>query len=74
VKAIKGRLERLEEITGRGQEPTSLVGIVGDPESEARYELYLRSGIRMPFIWFDAEPKNPRTTEDRPDGIGNEKD
>jgi hypothetical protein len=59
MKLIQRRLERLEEKAGRGRERISLVGIMGEPESEKRYEAYLHSGIRKPFVWIDTGVRRP---------------
>lgn len=52
MNSYKTRVARLEDVAGAGQSMW-LVGIKGDPESEERYQEYLKSNIQKPFIWLD---------------------
>jgi hypothetical protein len=51
--SIERRLKELEKKNINDTETLCCIGIEGDPESEKRYEEYLRSNIQRPFVWLD---------------------
>lgn len=47
------RLKELEKKNINSKKMLCCIGVEGDPESEKRYEEYLKSNIRKPFVWLD---------------------
>lgn len=46
----KSRIKKLENAV-MPNESLCCLGVVGDPQSEKRYQEYLRLGIKKPFVW-----------------------
>lgn len=51
--STRTRLRELEKKNINSKKALCCVGAEGDPESEKRYEEYLRSNIRKPFLCLD---------------------